>query len=115
MSIDDDHDDDPDVDSKPGTMRRQLIAALNQPADDGLGTRLQKILNKLISKSEEGDLAATKEIFDRYDGKTQVIPAADDGDREVTFKWLDSPLPSDTTPDHSSPASTPAPSDSPAS
>jgi hypothetical protein len=113
MSID--HDDDQDVDHKPGMMRRQLIAALNQPAADGGGSRLQKILDAFIGKAEEGDLAAFKEIFDRCDGKTQVITAADDGDREVTFKWLDSPLPSDTSPDRSSPASTPAPSDSPAS
>jgi hypothetical protein len=114
MSINDERDDDQDFDSKPGMMRRQLIAALKQPAADGGGSRLQKILDALIGKAEEGDLAATKEIFDRYDGKTQVITAADDGDREVTFKWLD-PLPSNTAPDHSSPASTPAPSDSPAS
>jgi hypothetical protein len=115
MSIDPDHDDDEDVEHKPGMMRRQLIAALHQPAAEGGKSRLQKILHALIVKAEEGDLAATKEIFDRYDGKTQVITAADDGDREVTFKWLDSPLPSNTSPDHSSPASTPAPSDSPAS
>ena len=115
MSVNDDHTDDQDVDSKPGMMRRQLIAALNQPAGDGSKSRLQKILDALIGKAEEGDLAATKEIFDRCDGKTQVITAVDDGDREVTFKWLDSPLPSDTSPDRSSPASTPAPSDSPAS
>ena len=114
MSVNDDHTDDQDVDSKPGMMRRQLIAALNQPAGDGSKSRLQKILDALISKAEEGDLAATKEIFDRCDGKTQVITAVDDGDREVTFKWLD-PLPSNIAPDRSSPASTPAPSDSPAS
>ena len=58
MSIDHDHDDDQDVDSKPGMMRRQLIAALNQPADDGGESRLQKILDALIGKAEEGDLAS---------------------------------------------------------
>jgi hypothetical protein len=114
MFVDHERSDDQDADSKPGMMRRQLIAMLNEPAADGSGSRLQKILDALIGKAEEGDLAATKEIFDRYDGKTQVITAADDGDREVTFKWLD-PLPSNTAPDRSSAASTPAPSDSPVS
>jgi hypothetical protein len=115
MSVNDEHDDDQGADSKPGMMRRQLIALLNQPAGDDGKSRLQKILDALIGKAQEGDLAATKEIFDRCDGKAQVMTAADDGDREVTFKWLDSPLPSDTSPDRSLPASTPAPGDSPAS
>src|SRR6266852_6834679 len=106
MSVNENPGDDQDIDpGQPGTMRRQLIAMLNEPAADGSGSRLQKILDALIGKAEEGDLAATREIFDRYDGKTQAIPAADDGDREVTFKWLD-PLPSNIAPDRSSPAST---------
>jgi hypothetical protein len=113
MSIDD-GDEDAEADRTPGMMRRQLIAMLNEPAADGSGSRLQKILDALISKGEGGDLAATREIFDRHDGKPQVMTAAGDGDREVTFKWLD-PLPSNIAPDRSSPASTPAPSDSPAS
>ncbi len=106
---------EPDHD-KPGMMRRQLIAALNEPSADGASSKLRSILDKLISKADEGDLAAIREIFDRVDGKAPAAAAvADDGERKVTFEWLPSASSSTTGRDPSSPASTPAASASPAS
>ena len=69
------------------SMRQQLIATLHEPSAEGGASRMQTILDKLIHKAADGDLAAIREIFDRYDGKAQAAAAVDDGERNVTFEW----------------------------
>jgi len=67
-------------------MRRHLIAALAAPADDGVPLA-RKVVDALIARAREGDLAAIREIFDRADGKSPPAPAPEGGERKVTFEW----------------------------
>jgi hypothetical protein len=95
-------------------MRLELIAMLGEPSDDGHTVRRRAVVGALLRLAEEGDLAAIREVFDRSDGKAQVMAAPTDaGDRKVTFQWLD--MSSDTPRAPNLPPSTPAANDSPAS
>ena len=63
-------------------MRDALIIALNREAAKGSKTkRLQSVAEALVTKAEEGDVAAAKEIFDRVDGK---VPQSHDIKKETT-------------------------------
>ena len=74
--------------SPSAVMRRHLIAALAAPADDGVPLA-RKVVDALIARAREGDLAAIREIFDRADGKSApaLAPAPESGERKVTFEW----------------------------
>lgn len=75
-------------------ITRALVAALEEsaPGTDALGTgvpNLRRIVDNLIGKAIEGDLAAIREIFDRIDGKAPSGPAGADTQepRKVMFEW----------------------------
>ena len=72
--------------SPSAVMRRHLIAALAAPSDDGVPLA-RKVVDALIARAREGDLAAIREIFDRADGKSPPAPAPESGERKVTFEW----------------------------
>jgi len=72
--------------SPSAVMRRHLIAALAAPSDDGVPLA-RKVVDALIARAREGDLAAIREIFDRADGKSPPAPAPEGGERKVTFEW----------------------------
>jgi hypothetical protein len=105
-------------------LRRHLLAALAAPSADGVPPA-RKVVDALIARACEGDLAAIREIFDRADGKSPPAPAAPEPERKVTFAWKPSqpsqtsqtsrPPSSTTPPAASSSASTSGPSASPAS
>jgi len=94
-------------------MRRHLIAALAAPADDGVPLA-RKVVDALIARAREGDLAAIREIFDRADGKSPPAPAPEGGERKVTFEWKPTTS-SAAPPAPGAPASTNAAGASPAS
>jgi hypothetical protein len=101
--------------SPSAVMRRHLIAALAAPSDDGVPLA-RKVVDALIARAREGDLAAIREIFDRADGKSPPAPAPDGGERErkVTFEWKPTTS-SAAPPAPAAPASTNAAGASPAS
>jgi hypothetical protein len=69
-------------------MRAHLMAALAEPAEDGVPVA-RKIVDALIARAREGDLASIRDVFERADGKPPPAPAAPDGgERKVTFTWL---------------------------
>ncbi len=64
------------------TLRRALLA------EDG--KRLRAIADALVSKAEEGDVPAIREIGDRLDGKVAQsveMTGADGGPVETVFRW----------------------------
>ncbi len=66
-------------------MRDALLVALHRAAKgaDGKPTkRLAIVADKLVTKAEEGDVTAIKEIFDRVDGKA---PQSMDMAGDMTF------------------------------
>jgi len=60
-------------------ITRALIAALEETAAGEDATNLRRMVDSLIGKAIDGELAAIREIFDRIDGKAVAAsPAADD-------------------------------------
>lgn len=68
---------------KPKVVYQQLIAELNEAASSGEPNRLRKVVKALISRAEDGDVAAAKEIFDRVDGKVPQALTGPDGDEPL--------------------------------
>jgi len=70
-------------------ITRALIAALEATAPAGDRPNLQCIVDTLIGKAIDGDLAAIREIFDRIDGKapTAAAGAGAEEPRKVRFEW----------------------------
>ena len=60
---------------RPRVIQQHLIAALNE-VDDNI-PKLRHVVDALIAKAMEGDIAAIKEIADRVDGK---VPQTVQGD-----------------------------------
>ena len=67
-------------------------AAIERALDTrGAGDRkaaLDALADKLLTKCEDGDMGALKELGDRLDGKpAQAITGADGGAVEAIFRW----------------------------
>jgi hypothetical protein len=60
-------------------IQQHLIAALNEVDTDNI-PKLRRVVDALIAKAMEGDIAAIKEIADRVDGK---VPQQVQGDAEA--------------------------------
>jgi hypothetical protein len=87
---------------KAGRLMRQAILLELQrergQADESATDMLRLIARKLVHKAAEGDIQAIKEVLDRIDGKSVPGPAdAEQGPRQVTIRWKDSPLMSETS------------------
>ena len=57
-------------------IQQNLIAALNEVDTDNI-PKLRRVVDALIAKAMEGDIAAIKEVADRVDGK---VPQTIHGD-----------------------------------
>ena len=70
-------------------ITRALIAALEETAAGENATNLRRILDSLVAKAIDGELAAIREIFDRVDGKAVAAAAAaeDEQPQKVIFEW----------------------------
>jgi ribosomal protein L17 len=70
-------------------ITRALGAALEETAPGTDAPNLRRIVDNLIGKAIDGDLAAIREIFDRIDGKAPSGPAGADSQepRKVMFEW----------------------------
>lgn len=70
-------------------IRRALIAALDATAPEGDRSKLQCVVDSLIGKAIDGDLAAIREIFDRVDGKVLAAAggAGAEEPRQIKFEW----------------------------
>lgn len=69
-------------------MRDALIIALHREAEKGQKTkRLQRVAEALVDRAIKGDVAATREIFDRVDGK-KVMPRPSDIGLSEEIEWL---------------------------
>ena len=70
-------------------ITRALIAALEETAAGENATNLRRILDSLVAKAIDGELAAIREIFDRVDGKAVATTAAADDEQpqKVIFEW----------------------------
>jgi len=70
-------------------ITRALIAALEETAAGENATNLRRILDSLVAKAIDGELAAIREIFDRVDGKAVAATAAaeDEQPQKVIFEW----------------------------
>ncbi len=68
---------------------RALLAALEEPAPDAAVPNLRRIVDTLIGKALDGDLAAIREIFDRIDGKAPAAGASAGAEepKTVLFEW----------------------------
>ena len=68
---------------------RALLAALEEPAPGADVPNLRRIVDNLIGKAIDGDLAAIREIFDRIDGKAPAAAAGPGAEepRKVLFEW----------------------------
>ena len=62
--------------ARPRIIQQHLIAALNEVDTDNI-PKLRRVVDALIAKAMEGDIAAIKEIADRVDGK---VPQTIHGD-----------------------------------
>jgi hypothetical protein len=64
------------------TIRRAVVQSDSK--------RLRKIAEALLTKAEEGDIGAIKEIGDRLDGKAQqqIVGSGEEGEHKHTFTWL---------------------------
>ena len=54
------------------TIRQQLISVLNEPVDKRRpngSSKLRRLIDKLVAAALAGEVSATKEIFDRIDGR----------------------------------------------
>jgi ribosomal protein L17 len=70
-------------------VTRALVAALQAAAPDAAASNLRRIVDTLVGKARDGDLAAIREIFDRIDGKAPAAAAgaAPQEPRQVEFNW----------------------------
>jgi hypothetical protein len=70
-------------------VTRALIAALEETAAGEEATNLRRIVDSLVGKAIDGELAAIREIFDRIDGKAvAAVPAGEDEQpQKVIFEW----------------------------
>jgi hypothetical protein len=70
-------------------VTRALVAALQESAPDSNVPNLHRIVDNLVGKALDGDLAAIREIFDRIDGKAPTAAAgAGAGEpTRVEFSW----------------------------
>jgi hypothetical protein len=59
-------------------ITRALVTTLEQCAPGADRSNLRRIVDGLIGKAIDGDLAAIREIFDRIDGKAPAGAAAAD-------------------------------------
>jgi len=76
-------------------ITRALLAALEATAAGRNQPNLQCIVDTLIGKAIDGDLAAMREIFDRIDGRASAAAAGAGAEmpREVRFEWKDEDQP----------------------
>ena len=68
-------------------LSRALIAALGETAPELEAPNLRRIVDRLIAKAIDGDLAAIREIFDRIDGKAAAVGASSEEPKKVVFRW----------------------------
>jgi hypothetical protein len=70
-------------------VTRALIAALDETVAGEEATNLRRIVDSLVGKAIDGDLAAIREIFDRVDGKAVAAVRAgeDEQPQKVVFEW----------------------------
>jgi ribosomal protein L17 len=70
-------------------ITRALVAALAESAPGADAPNLRRIVDNLIGKAIDGDLAAIREIFDRIDGKAPTAATGGDAQepRKVMFEW----------------------------
>ena len=70
-------------------VTRALIAALDETVAGEEATNLRRIVDSLVGKAIDGELAAIREIFDRIDGKAvAAVPAGEDEQpQKVIFEW----------------------------
>jgi hypothetical protein len=72
-------------------VTRALVAALQACAPDSSVPNLRRIVDNLVGKALDGDLAAIREIFDRIDGKVPSAAAgaaaASEEPTRVVFSW----------------------------
>ena len=67
---------------KPRIITQKLIAKLN----DADGLALDRLLAALITKAQEGDVPAIREIFDRVDGKVpQAVIGGDEDEPAINL------------------------------
>lgn len=67
---------------KPRIITQKLIAKLN----DSDGAQLDRLLNALLAKAQEGDVPAIKEIMDRVEGKVpQAVIGGDEDDPAINL------------------------------
>lgn len=70
-------------------MRDALLVVLHRAAVDADGKptkRLNNVAAAIVTRAEEGDVAAIKEIFDRVDGRTpQAIIGGAPGEEPITI------------------------------
>lgn len=78
-------------------ITQQLIAELNEIDPQTEAKRLRKVVKALISKAEEGDVTAAREIFDRVEGKVPTVLAGDE-DNPIRYEKIERLIvhPSDT-------------------
>jgi hypothetical protein len=67
---------------RPKQFKQQFIAALNEAAGDA--TKLRRVVDSIIAKAIEGDVAAASLIMDRVDGKVPQAVAGADGEGPVS-------------------------------
>jgi hypothetical protein len=68
-------------------VTRALIAALEETVAGGDVTNLRHIVNSLVAKASDGDLAAIREIFDRVDGKAGAAASAPSEEEPLTLTF----------------------------
>jgi hypothetical protein len=67
---------------KPRIITQKLIAKLQ----DAEGAQLDRLLNALLKKGEEGDVPAIKEIMDRVEGKVpQAVIGGEEDDPAINL------------------------------
>lgn len=72
-----------------GPVTRALMAALEETVAGSDMRNIERIVDNLIGKAIDGELAAIREIFDRIDGKAPSGAAAsgEDEPQKVIFEW----------------------------
>jgi hypothetical protein len=72
-----------------GPVTRALIAALEETVPGSDMRNIERIVEQLVGKALEGELAAIREIFDRVDGKSPsgVAGTSEEEPQKVIFQW----------------------------
>ena len=75
--------------SDPKPVTHALASALAATAPGAEQSNLSRIVDNLIAKAIDGDLAAIREIFDRIDGKASAAAtsAGAEPPRKVNLAW----------------------------